>query len=157
MENKEENYSQYAKADILKRLEKRKEDLEQQRSANANERSKNALENQAILDKLNDWSNELLKEIETSNPHKKDSNSCNKYPQGSTENCDKIISSLSEEIQKFDSYFNEKSGDLSPYDVRQTQIVTIQIKDKFIALQDSLKPKKKFGFKSKNKKVNLML
>ena len=52
MENETENYSHNAKADILKRLEKRKEDLEQQRSANANERSKNALENQAILDKV---------------------------------------------------------------------------------------------------------
>ena len=82
--------------------------------------------------------------------------SCNKYPLGSTENYDKIISSLSEGIQKFDSYFNEKSCDLSPYDVRQTQIVTMQIKDKFLALQDSLKPKKKFGFKSKTKKVTLM-
>ena len=56
--------------------------------------------------------------------------SCNKYPLGSTENYDKIISSLSEGIQKFDSYFNEKSCDLSPYDVRQTQIVTMQIKRK---------------------------
>jgi len=153
MENETENYSHNAKADILKRLEKRKEDLEQQRSANANERSKNALENQAILDKLNDWSTELLKKIETSNPQKIDSISNNKQPQSSTENYDKIISSLSEEIQKFDSYFNEKSCNLSPYDVRQTQIVTVQIKEKFLALQDSLRPKKKFGFKSKNKKI----
>ena len=82
--------------------------------------------------------------------------SSNKQPQSSTENYDKIISSLSEEIQKFDSYFNEKSCNLSPYDVRQTQIVTVQIKEKFLALQDSLRPKKKFGFKSKNKKVSQM-
>ena len=52
MENEAENYSQNAKEDILKRLEKRNEDLEKQRSANAKERSKNALENKAILEKV---------------------------------------------------------------------------------------------------------
>ena len=61
---------------------------------------------------------------------------------------------MSEEIQNFDGYFNEISCDLSPYDVRQTQIATMQIKEKFLVLQDSLKPKKKFGFKSRNKKVS---
>ena len=75
-------------------------------------------------------------------------------PQSSNDNFDKIISSLSEEIQNFDGYFNEISCDLSPYDVRQTQIATMQIKEKFLVLQDSLKPKKKFGFKSRNKKVS---
>ena len=64
-----------------------------------------------------------------------------------------MLASLSEEIQKFDTFFNEKSHDLSPYDVRQTQVISVQIKEKFVALQDNLKPKKKFGFKSKNKKV----
>ena len=68
---------------------------------------------------------------------------------------DDLIVSISEEIQKFDGYFNEISNDLSAYDVRQTQIVTMQIKEKFLGLQDSLKPKKKFGFKSRNKKVRL--
>lgn len=42
---------------------------------------------------------------------------------------------------------------MSPYDVRQTQAITVQIKEKFGTLQDSLKPKKKFGFKSKYKKT----
>ena len=64
-----------------------------------------------------------------------------------------MLASLSEEIQKFDTFFNEKSHDLSPYDVRQTQVISVQIKEKFVALQDTLKPKKKFGFKSKYKKV----
>jgi hypothetical protein len=73
----------------------------------------------------------------------------------SPENSAEVLTSLSEEIQKFDSFFNEKSKDLSPYDVRQTQAVTVQIKEKFVTLQDSLKPKKKFGFKSKLKKVCL--
>jgi hypothetical protein len=40
------------KEDIFKRLDKRKENLEQQRSAHASERSKNAAENQAILNKV---------------------------------------------------------------------------------------------------------
>ena len=74
--------------------------------------------------------------------------------QSTKDDFDKIISSLSEEIQNFDGYFNEISCDLSPYDVRQTQIATMQIKEKFLVLQDSLKPKKKFGFKSRNKKVS---
>ena len=40
------------KEDIFKRLDKRKENLEQQRSAHVSERSKNAAENQAILNKV---------------------------------------------------------------------------------------------------------
>ena len=71
----------------------------------------------------------------------------------SPEKSGEILTALSEEIQNFDSFFNEKSNDLSPYYVRQTQAVTVQIKEKFVTLQDSLKPKKKFGFKSKLKKV----
>ena len=52
MEKEAENNSQTAKEDILKRLDKRKEEREQQRSANVSERSKNAQENQAILEKV---------------------------------------------------------------------------------------------------------
>ena len=66
-----------------------------------------------------------------------------------------MLGSLSEEIQKFDNFFNENSLDLSPYDVRHTQAATVEIKEKFVVLQDLLKPKKKFGFKSKCKKVNM--
>ena len=53
MENEAENYSQNAKEDMLKRLQKTNEHLEKHRSANAKERSKNALENKAILEKVN--------------------------------------------------------------------------------------------------------
>ena len=64
-----------------------------------------------------------------------------------------LLNSLSDEIQNFDIFFKEKIPDLSNYDVRHTQEVTVEIKEKFVALQDKLKPKKKFGFKSKYKKV----
>ena len=74
----------------------------------------------------------------------------------SSENHVVVLNSISEEIQKFDSFFSEKSHDLSQYDVRQTQAVTVQIKEKFVTLQDNLKPKKKFGFKSKHKKVSFI-
>ena len=40
------------KGDLFKRLDKRKETLEQQRSANLAERAKNAAENQSLLDKV---------------------------------------------------------------------------------------------------------
>ena len=53
----EESEIQSAKEDIFKRLDKRKENLEQQRSANISERSKNAAENQATLNKVSHfWS-----------------------------------------------------------------------------------------------------
>jgi len=152
MEKEAENHTLTAKEDILKKLDKRKEEREQQRSANVSERSKNAQENQAILEKLNNWSAKLLNDIETSSSSNVKDNGKTNNPQSSNDNFDKIISSLSEEIQNFDGYFNEISCDLSPYDVRQTQIATMQIKEKFLVLQDSLKPKKKFGFKSRNKK-----
>ena len=48
----EESEIQSAKEDIFKRLDKRKENLEQQRSANISERSQNAAENQATLNKV---------------------------------------------------------------------------------------------------------
>ena len=48
----EESEIHSAKEDIFKRLDKRKENLEQQRSANISERSKNAAENQATLNKV---------------------------------------------------------------------------------------------------------
>jgi len=99
---------------------------------------------------LNHWSSQLLNKIETSKPSEK-----NADIKSSSKSNDDLIMSISEEIQKFDGYFNEISNDLSAYDVRQTQIVTMQIKEKFLGLQDSLKPKKKFGFKSRNKKVRL--
>ena len=51
----EESEIQSAKEDIFKRLDKRKENLEQQRSANISERSKNAAENQAILNKVSQF------------------------------------------------------------------------------------------------------
>ena len=51
----EESEIQSAKEDIFKRLDKRKENLEQQRSANISERSKNAAENQATLNKVNQF------------------------------------------------------------------------------------------------------
>lgn len=142
---------QNMKEDIFKRLDKRKENLEQQRSAHASERSKNAAENQAILNKLNEWSTDILTRIEGCNSKHVTSDS-DSISNLSPENSAEVLTSLSEEIQKFDSFFNEKSNDLSPYDVRQTQAVTVQIKEKFVTLQDSLKPKKKFGFKSKLKK-----
>ena len=41
-----------AKEDIFRRLDKRKENLQQQRSANAGERSKNAAGLQDVLDKV---------------------------------------------------------------------------------------------------------
>ena len=53
----EESEIQSAKEDIFKRLDKRKENLEQQRSVNISERSKNAAENQATLNKVSHfWS-----------------------------------------------------------------------------------------------------
>jgi len=52
MEKDNDIQSQSVKEDIIKRIEKRNEDREQQRSANLTERSKNAQENQAILDKV---------------------------------------------------------------------------------------------------------
>lgn len=152
MENETADNSQSVKEDLFKRIEKRNEDREQQRSANISERTKNAQENQAILDKLNQWSGQLLNKIETSKPSEENSCKTNDMKSSNKSNDDLIVS-ISEEIQKFDGYFNEISNDLSAYDVRQTQIVTMQIKEKFLGLQDSLKPKKKFGFKSRNKKV----
>ena len=53
MENETADNSQSVKEDLFKRIEKRNEDREQQRSANISERTKNAQENQAILDKVN--------------------------------------------------------------------------------------------------------
>ena len=41
-----------AKQDIFKRLDKRKEDLEQQRSVHASERTKNTAENEAIHNRV---------------------------------------------------------------------------------------------------------
>ena len=52
MEKDNDIQSHSVKEDIIKRIEKRNEDREQQRSANLTERSKNAQENQAILDKV---------------------------------------------------------------------------------------------------------
>ena len=43
-----------AKQDIFKRLDKRKEDLEQQRSVHASERTKNTAENQAIHNRVSE-------------------------------------------------------------------------------------------------------
>lgn len=152
----EESEIQSAKEDIFKRLDKRKENLEQQRSANISERSKNAAENQATLNKLNDWSNDILARVHAISPQNgTDNNGHDTAVKGasiSEEDHSAMLASLSEEIQKFDTFFNEKSHDLSPYDVRQTQVISVQIKEKFVALQDTLKPKKKFGFKSKYKK-----
>ena len=56
----EESEIQSAKEDIFKRLDKRKENLEQQRSANISERSKNAAENQATLNKVNHFCSLIL-------------------------------------------------------------------------------------------------
>merc|ERR1712110_326830 len=152
----EESEIQSAKEDIFKRLDKRKENLEQQRSANISERSKNAAENQAILNKLSDWSNDILARVHAISPQNgTDNNGHDTAVKGasiSEEDHSAMLASLSEEIQKFDTFFNEKSHDLSPYDVRQTQVISVQIKEKFVALQETLKPKKKFGFKSKYKK-----
>ena len=53
MENETADNSQSVKEDLFKRIEKRNENREQQRSANISERTKNAQENQAILDKVN--------------------------------------------------------------------------------------------------------
>lgn len=139
------------KEEIFKRLEKRKENLEQQRSAHLAERTKNAAESRSVLDKLNEWGNSILDRIETS----KSGNRSSESAKTGIESCvdySAVISSLSEEIQKFDIFFNEKSPDLSPYDVRHTQVLSVDIKEKFVTLQDSLRPKKKFGFKSKYKK-----
>ena len=52
MEKEAENHTLTVKEDILRKLDKRKEEREQQRSANVSERSKNAQENQAILEKV---------------------------------------------------------------------------------------------------------
>ena len=52
MENETADNSQIVKEDLFKRIEKRNEDREHQRSANISERTKNAQENQAILDKV---------------------------------------------------------------------------------------------------------
>ena len=56
----EESEIQSAKEDIFKRLDKRKENLEQQRSANISERSKNAAEIQATLNKVSHFCSLLL-------------------------------------------------------------------------------------------------
>ena len=56
----EESEIQSAKEDIFKRLDKRKENLEQQRSANISERSKNAAENQATLNKVSHFCSSIL-------------------------------------------------------------------------------------------------
>ena len=56
----EESEIQSAKEDIFKRLDKRKENLEQQRSANISERSKNAAEIQATLNKVSHFCTLLL-------------------------------------------------------------------------------------------------
>ena len=56
----EESEIQSAKEDIFKRLDKRKENLEQQRSANISERSKNAAEIQATLNKVSRFCSLLL-------------------------------------------------------------------------------------------------
>ena len=56
----EESEIQSAKEDIFKRLDKRKENLEQQRSANISERSKNAAENQATLNKVSHFCSLIL-------------------------------------------------------------------------------------------------
>ena len=55
MENETADNSQNVKEDLFKRIEKRNEDREQQRSANISERTKNAQENQAILDKVTNY------------------------------------------------------------------------------------------------------
>lgn len=139
------------KGDLFKRLDKRKENLEQQRSANLAERAKNAAENQSLIDKLNNWSNSILTKIETSNIN----GTTRQSDEEASTSCEyntALLNSLSDEIQNFDIFFKEKIPDLSNYDVRHTQEVTVEIKEKFVALQDKLKPKKKFGFKSKYKK-----
>ncbi len=47
------------KGDLFKRLDKSKETLEQQRSANLAERAKNAAENQSLLDKVTNYQYEI--------------------------------------------------------------------------------------------------
>lgn len=150
--NDQSNVTNSTKEHIFKRLDKRKENLEQQRSVQLSERSKNAAETQSVLYKLNEWSNSILTRIETSNPLKSCIESNGKSSTKATEEYSAVLSSLSEDIQKFDSFFNEESPNLSPYDVRQTQAASVEIKEKFVVLQDILKPKKKFGFRSKCKK-----
>ena len=60
MENETADNSQIVKEDLFKRIEKRNEDREQQRSANISERTKNAQENQAILDKVSTYNIPLI-------------------------------------------------------------------------------------------------
>ena len=56
----EETEIHSAKEDIFKRLDKRKENLEQQRSVNISERSKNAAETQATLNKVSHFCSLIL-------------------------------------------------------------------------------------------------
>lgn len=72
--------------------------------------------------------------------------------------CDKdhaqeILDDYSQQMKSLDSFFVEKSTLLTPFDAKKVQASIIGIRSKFSDLQDALKPKKKFGFKSDKKKL----
>lgn len=122
---------------IFRKLDKRHEDhqaAKEIRKSEENPESKETLK--SLLAQIVQLQSEIEDEINKSDK----------------ENAGKILETYSDKIGNLESFFTEKSSILTAFDTRKVQGSILEIRNQFQNLQDSLRPKKKFGFKSDKKK-----
>lgn len=131
-------------AKVFKRLDKRREEKSAIQAINKVAREEQNAETYAVLAELDNWTSRISETI------------CGKLQnRGSGDDIvgnTLFLDILSEDMQKLDSYFGEKSSFLAAYDVKRIQNLILENKAKFQELQDLMQPKKKFGFKGNKKK-----
>ena len=65
-----------------------------------------------------------------------------------------LLDNFSSDMQKLDAYLSEKAPMLAAYELKKLQSANVEMRAKFVDLQDKLQPKKKFGFKGNKKKTH---
>lgn len=125
---------------LFQKLDKRREDHQAAKEQRSKENSEQD-ESKETLAKLLGWVSDLNSSIEF------EMENCDK------ENAQEILDTVSVQMQNLDIFFTEKAPVLTPFDTKKVQLAVLDIKSKYGDLQDTLRPKKKFGFRGDKKKA----
>jgi len=130
--------------EVFRRLEQRRDERSQLRAAYQAEKETNEAEHTGLLEELDSMvkamANDVLKAGDKGLTPGKDFMEI-------TETLD----ALNNQMQRLDQHFKEKSTQMAKYDVERMQKAVSEVRSDYLQLQDTLQPKKKFGFKSKSK------
>jgi len=130
--------------EVFKRLDQRRDERSQIRAAFQAEKETNVAAHTDLMDELDSMVKAMASEVARAG--EKGLNPATDFML-----ITEILDRLNVQMQGLDRMFKEKSTQMAKYDVERFQKTVSDVRSDYLRLQDTLQPKKKFGFKSKSK------